>query len=83
MRPVQRFSTEYLRQCSGMEPEQIVRFLEDFRGLHSRVRSAKSRLISMRVPDPLLEAFKTKARLGGVPYQTQIKRLMQDWLKTT
>lgn len=83
MRPVQRFSTEYLSQCRGMNPDRIVRFLEDFRALHSRGRPAKSRLISMRVPEPLLDAFKTKARLGGVPYQTQIKRLMQDWLKTT
>jgi hypothetical protein len=28
----------------------------------------------------LLEAFKAKARLHDVPYQTQIKRLMMDWL---
>ncbi len=83
MRPVQYFSKEYLEQCRRMQPEQIVRFLEDFRLLHSRVRSAKSRLISIKVPEPLLDAFKTKARLKGVPYQTLIKRLMEEWLKTT
>jgi predicted DNA binding CopG/RHH family protein len=61
--------------------EQILTFLEDFRRLHgAAARLGKSRLISMKVPEPLLSAFKTKARLSGVPYQTQIKRLMSDWL---
>ena len=81
MRPVQYFSKEYLEQCRSMTPEQIVRFLDDFRKLNSNAAPAKSRLISMKVPEPLLDAFKTKARLSGVPYQTQIKRLMTDWAK--
>jgi predicted DNA binding CopG/RHH family protein len=80
MRPVQYFSKEYLEQCRSMTPEQIVRFLDDFRQLQSKVVPAKSRLISMKVPEPLLDAFKMKARLSGVPYQTQIKRLMSAWL---
>lgn len=83
MRHVQRFSMDYLEQCRRMSPEQIIRFVEDFRALHSRVRSGKSRLISMRVPEPLLDAFRTKARLSGIPYQTQIKRLMEDWLNAS
>lgn len=81
MRPVQYFSKEYLEQCRSMTPEQIVRFLDDFRRLHSNAAPAKSRLISMKVPEPLLDAFKMKARLSGVPYQTQIKRLMSAWLE--
>jgi len=81
MRPMQHFSKEYLEQCRSMRPEQIVRFLDEFRSLHgARVRAPKSRLISMKVPEPLLEAFKTKAGLSGIPYQTQIKRLMSAWL---
>ena len=81
MRPVQYFSSEYLEQCRAMKPEHVVRFLEDFRVLHGgAARSPKSRLISMKVPVPLLEAFKARARLEGVPYQTQIKRLMSIWL---
>ena len=64
-----------------MRPEQIVRFLDDFRTLHDRqLRHSKSRLISLKVPEPLLEAFKTKAGLSGIPYQTQIKRLMSRWI---
>jgi predicted DNA binding CopG/RHH family protein len=78
MRPVQHFSQEYLDQCRSMTPEQILQFLEDFRSLHQR--PGKSRLISLKVPEALLAAFKVKARLSGAPYQTQIKRLMTQWL---
>lgn len=81
-RPVQYFSPEYLAQCRKMRPAQIARFLEDFRLLHAgRQARPKSRLISMKVPEPLLEGFKAKARLSGTPYQAQIKRLMADWLR--
>ena len=83
MRPLQYFSKDYLKQCRSMKPEQIVQFLEGFRLLQSRAEPAKSRLISVKVPEPLLEAFKTKARLNAIPYQAQIKRLMNDWLQTS
>jgi predicted DNA binding CopG/RHH family protein len=82
MRPVQYFTKEYLAHCRTMTPEQIVDFLEGFRALHAGVAvPIKSRLISLKVPEPLLASFKTKAKLSGVPYQTQIKRLMTDWAK--
>ena len=82
MRPLQFFSDEYLARCREMTPAQIVRFLEDFRLLHApKARPAKSRLISLKVPEPLLESFRKKAALAGTPYQTQIKRLMSDWLE--
>lgn len=83
MRPVQLFSAEYLEQCRSMRPEQVVRFLEDFRILHApQARPSKSRLISLKVPEPLLDSFRTKARLCGTPYQTQIKRMMTAWLES-
>lgn len=78
MRPVQYFAPEYLEQCRKMTPEQIVRFLDGFRSL--RAAPPKSRLISLKVPEDLLSAFKAAAGSRGVPYQTQIKRLMVDWL---
>ena len=56
-----------------------MRFLDDFRKLHAAVNT-RSRLISLKVPEPLLAAFRTKARLHGVPYQTQIKNLMRAWV---
>ena len=80
IRPVQYFSDEYLEQCKQMKPVDILRFLDEFRKLYSPERQKASRSVSFRVPEHLLEAFKAKARLHNVPYQTQIKRLMMDWL---
>ena len=78
-RPVQRFSEEYLERCRELSSADIVRFLEDFRVALGGA-STRSRLISIRMPEPLLTAFKTQARLRGIPYQAQIKRLMREWL---
>ena len=79
MRPVQKFSDEYLDRCREMSSVEIVRFLEDFRRIHGKQRS-KSRLISIKIPEDLLTAFKAKATLEDTRYQTQIKRLMKAWL---
>ena len=78
-RPVQFFSDEYLERCRAMKPAEVLEFLENFRLLHGRGAS-RSRLISLKVPEHLLEAFRGRCRLEGVRYQTQIKRLMGDWL---
>ena len=78
MKPLQRFSDEYLESTRGISPEQVVRFLDEFRQIHAPKRP--SRLISMRVPEPLLASFKNKCELEGSRYQTRIKELMADWL---
>jgi predicted DNA binding CopG/RHH family protein len=78
MRPLQRFSTEYLESIRQISPDQVVRFLDEFRQIHAPNRP--SRLISMRVPEPLLVAFKNKCTLEGTRYQTRIKELMAEWL---
>src|SRR2546425_736792 len=57
-------------------------FLESFRLLQGRAPS-RSRLISLKVPEHLLDAFRGRCRLEGVKYQTQIKRLMSGWLRNT
>jgi len=80
MRPVQYFSEEYLEKCKEMTPEQIIQFLDDFRILHSSIETSKSKLISIKVPENLLNTFKTKSKLKEVPYQTQIKKLMKAWV---
>lgn len=64
-----------------MTPEQIIQFLDDFRTLHGSVDRSKSKLISIKIPENLLNAFKTRSKLVGVPYQTQIKKLMTEWIK--
>jgi len=81
LRLVQKFSDEYLERCREMSHDEIVRFLDDFRKIHGNRRSRKSRLISIKVPEDLLDAFKAKAQLSDVPYQTQIKKLMTEWVK--
>jgi hypothetical protein len=83
-----------LEQCKSIKPEQIVEFLENFKLLHSRGRTqvdqkqsppeppfGKSVLISLKVPEKILSAFKLRAQLEEVPYQTQIKKLMLEWLR--
>jgi predicted DNA binding CopG/RHH family protein len=79
VRAVQFFTEEYLAQCQGMSTDQVIRFLEDFRRLHAQ-RPSRSRLISLKVPEDLLHAFRQRAELAGVPYQSQIKQLMREWV---
>jgi predicted DNA binding CopG/RHH family protein len=79
MKAIQRFSDVYLESCRDMTSDQIIQFLDDFRRLHGG-RPATSKLISLKVPEDLLSAFKTKAALSNTPYQTQIKALMKTWV---
>ncbi len=81
MKPVKRFSKAYIQKCAELTPYQILKFLDDFRSLHSDAERSKSKLISIKVPENLLNTFKTKSKLEGTPYQTQIKKLMKDWVK--
>jgi len=80
MKPVQYFSDEYLEQCKGATPMQILEFLEQYRLMQAQ--PAVSKLIGMKVPEPLLLAFRSKCELEGVKYQNQIKKLMQEWVES-
>ncbi|MCF6317894.1 MAG: hypothetical protein L3J83_01235 [Proteobacteria bacterium] len=79
MKALQKFSDEYLERCKGLSIEERLDFIENFRLMHSEIHSP-SKLISLKVPEPLLNSFKQKAKLEGLAYQTQIKKLMKDWL---
>ncbi|MFH2203735.1 MAG: BrnA antitoxin family protein [Elusimicrobiota bacterium] len=81
MKAIQKFTPEYLTQCRKLTPEQIVKWLDDVRILHVRNVPAKSRPISIRIPENVLSSFRSKAELLGVPYQTQVNRLMREWVK--
>jgi predicted DNA binding CopG/RHH family protein len=80
MKALQRFSDDYLQRCREMSKDDIAKFLDDFRRLHGGTKSG-SRLISLKVPEDLLEAFKAKSSLQGTQYQTKIKELIRDWLR--
>lgn len=76
---LQYLSDDSLKAAARAKPEEIVEFVEGFRELHAA--ASRSRLISLRVPEALLNGFRLKARRRGLPYQTQIKRLMEEWLR--
>lgn len=76
---IQYFNPEYLERCKGMTPEQILEFLENYRELFSGA-SEKCQLISLKIEPSLLKAFKQRANLENVPYQTLIKKLMREYL---
>jgi uncharacterized protein (DUF4415 family) len=79
MKSKQLFTDEYLNECKKMSSTQIAQFLEDFRLSQAPV-SSKSKLISIKVPEDLLEAFREKCKEDGVKYQSKIKDLMRDWI---
>ena len=79
---LQYFTPNGLKHSSGATPDQIIEFLENYRMLVSTVPE-KCQLISLKIKPSLLKAFKYKAALKGVPYQTLIKKLMRDALTDT
>jgi uncharacterized protein (DUF4415 family) len=80
MKTVQYFTDEYLRESRKLTPDQVLRFLDDFRRMHA-VHEDPTRLISLKVPESLLNAFRARCDLEGRRYQTQIKALMREWLQ--
>ena len=79
-RALQIFTDEYLEYSKKLTPKQIADFLDDFRKLADAGQPQKSKLISMKIPQNLLNAFKMQAKMQGRPYQTLIKDLMREWL---
>jgi len=77
---VQRFTRAQLERSKDLSPREILRFIEDYRALHLPRPKQRSKLISLKLSEPLLRAFKDKSQLAGVPYQSQIKTLMRQWL---
>lgn len=81
MKALQTFSDEYLEYCRNLSPDQIVRFLDQFRLIARAGSKSRSKLISIKVPEALLESFRFKAQTMGKPYQTLIKELMSEWVR--
>jgi predicted DNA binding CopG/RHH family protein len=78
MKPVQFFSDDYLQQCKTFSTEAILDYLDNFRLMQQP--TDKTRLISIKIPESLLASFRAKSELHQTKYQTQIKKLMTDWV---
>ena len=77
MRAIQYFSDESLKRSRALTTDQIITFVENFRILHTLdATQGKSKLISIKIPENLLNAFRIHAELKGKKYQTMIKDLM-------
>jgi predicted DNA binding CopG/RHH family protein len=59
-----------------------IEWLESMRELNNATKIEKSKLITMKIPPSLLNAFKKKCELEKRPYTTKIKDLMQDYLNS-
>lgn len=84
MKTLQYFSSDYLEQTRHATPEQVLNFLEQYRLMQMpEPAKTKSKLISLKIQQNLLDAFRSKCELKDLKYQTQIKQLMLDWLNQT
>ncbi len=68
-----------MKKLKKPTPLEIVKYIESTQNL-SLMTSGKTKLISIKVPEALLKAFKLKCEGQGLRYQTQIKKLMMEWL---
>lgn len=80
MKPVQYFKKEYLKETKKMTPDQILKFLDDYKNLVHGVKKEKTKLISIKITPSLLSAFKEKCKKINIPYQTKIKEIMKTWV---
>lgn len=79
MKATQYLSDEYLDHTRKLKPEAILKFLEEFRLMHAG--PDRSKLISIKMPERMLRLFRDRCLMLDIPYQTQIKKLMQTWLE--
>lgn len=65
---------------SKIIPEQALAFLNEFQ-LLMQGDEGPTRLISLRVPERLLEVFRARCSREGRRYQTRILELMREWAR--
>ncbi len=69
----------YSAEQAKLSPEQAFQFLNDFQ-LMVAEQDTKSKLISLRVPENILSAFKIQAKSKNYKYQSLIVKLMREWI---
>ena len=80
IRALQKHSPERLRSDREVTAEQALQFLHEFQ-LLTQGDEGPRKLISLRVPERLLELFRAQAERRGRRYQTEILRLMREALE--
>ncbi len=68
-----------MKSNKKISPEEAVQFLENFRLMMAR-KDLESKLISIRVPENILNTYKTEAKLSGRKYQSLIVEAMRQFL---
>ncbi len=79
---IQLYSPERLEADRNLRAEDALQFLEEFQRLVAGDEGPR-RLISIRVPERLLELFRAKCEREGKRYQTEMIRLMRESLERT
>lgn len=62
-----------------IQPEDALKFLEDMRTLNSK-KDLPKKLISIRIPENLINLLKTKAELEDRKYQNLIVESIREYL---
>lgn len=80
-RPLQLAKPEQIIEPSIEDVTEVMHFIENYKRMLDPRAQKPSKLISIKIPEPLLEAFRYKAEREKIPYQTKIKQLMMEYLE--
>lgn len=80
-RPIQFAKPGQIVDPDIEDATEIVEFLELFKQLADPRTHKPAKLISIKIPEPLLATFRFKAERENKRYQTKIKELMLDYVR--
>jgi len=82
-KPLQLAKREQIIAPNIDDVTEVMNFIENYKRMLDPRAQKRSKLISIKIPEPLLEAFRYKAEREKTPYQTKIKQLMMEYLKAS
>jgi predicted DNA binding CopG/RHH family protein len=80
-RPLQLAKREQIVAPNVEDVTEVMNFIENYKRMLDPRYKKPSKLISIKIPEPLLEAFRFKAGREKIPYQTKLKHLMMEYLE--
>jgi predicted DNA binding CopG/RHH family protein len=80
-KPLQLAKREQIIAPHIEDVTEVMNFIENYKRMLDPRAKKRSKLISIKIPEPLLEAFRYKAEREKTPYQTKIKQLMMEYLE--